>query len=119
MIELLIKEEEVKKVCKANMRGGNGEVTLGFSVGPENPVENSIFSLVATINLDPGSSVGYHVHEDDEELYHILAGNGLYNDNGTEIEVKRGDAMICRKGEGHSITNTGKEPMIFLAVVAS
>jgi mannose-6-phosphate isomerase-like protein (cupin superfamily) len=119
VIALIVREEEVKKVCKSNMRGGNREVTLGFSVGPENPVEKSVFNLVATVNLDPGASVGYHVHEDDEELYHILSGNGVYNDNGTEVEVKRGDAMICRKGEGHSITNTGKEPMIFMAVVAS
>ncbi len=119
VIALIVREEEVKKVCKSNMRGGFGEVTLGFSVGPDNPVENSVFNLVATVNLDPGASVGYHVHEDDEELYHILSGYGIYNDNGTEVEVKRGDAMICRKGEGHSITNTGKEPMIFMAVVAS
>jgi len=114
---LIIRESDVQKVCKSNMRGGEGEVVIGFSVGPENPAPGTSYKMVATVVLDPGASVGYHVHENDEEMYHILSGKGTYNDNGTEVEVGPGDVMICPTGQGHSMKNTGEDILIFLGVV--
>jgi len=114
---LIIREREIQKVCKSNMRGGEGDVGLAFSVGPDNPAQGTSYKMVATVTLDPGASVGYHVHEDDEEMYHILSGNGTYDDNGQEIEVGPGDVMICPNGQGHSIRNTGSDILIFFAVV--
>ncbi len=117
VITVIVREEDMKKVCRSEMRGGKGEVSLGFSVGPENQIEGSSFHMVATVDLDPGSSIGYHIHENDEEMYQVLSGNGLYSDNGRDVEIKRGDVMVCPRGEGHSITNTGDAPLIFLAVI--
>ncbi len=118
VIKVIVREEDMKKVCRSEMRGGKGEVSLGFSLDGETQIEGSSFNMVATVNLDPGSSIGYHIHENDEEMYQILSGYGLYSDNGRDVEIKRGDVMVCPRGEGHSIANTGKDPLIFIAVIA-
>ena len=38
--------------------------------------------------LPAGTSIGYHKHGDNEELYVILKGNGLMHVNDDEVEVK-------------------------------
>ncbi len=67
--------------------------------------------------LTPGSSVGYHKHEGDFEVYYILSGTGTYNDNGTESTVSAGDVTICKEGECHSLENTGTENLEFMALI--
>ena len=74
--------------------------------------------LFARGTLLPGHSVGYHVHEKDMEICYFLSGTGLVEDeNGVETIVAPGDANIVDVGHGHKITNTGKEPLVYLAVV--
>ena len=36
----------------------------------------------------------FHEHIDEEEIYFILKGKGLVNDNGNEQEVTVGDAVL-------------------------
>ena len=67
--------------------------------------------------LEPGAAIGYHEHNGDSELYYILTGKGVYNDNGTDEQVEAGDLTIVKSGEGHSLKNTGSEPMTLIALV--
>ncbi len=85
------------------------------------PVRNGLTSLIAGpeelngkgrlfshIRLNPGSSIGYHVHEGDTELFYFLSGTGVYCDNGTDVKVGPGDVAICEAGHGHGVVNTGE-----------
>jgi mannose-6-phosphate isomerase-like protein (cupin superfamily) len=61
--------------------------------------------LFARLTLAPGSSVGFHQHNNDFETYFITKGEGIVNDNGTITRVTTGDVVYTPNGEGHSIEN--------------
>ena len=67
--------------------------------------------------LEEGCEVGWHQHVGDGEAYYILQGKGIYNDNGTEIPVEAGDSMWCKDGDWHSLVNTEKEDLVFIALI--
>ena len=69
------------------------------------------------MTLAPGNSVGYHVHEGDNEIYYILSGTGEYNDNGNICTISAGDVTICNDGESHGLLNTGVEPIELIALI--
>ena len=48
------------------------------------PDENGAFIMSTRLELDPGASVGYHKHAGTEEVYFIMAGKGLYTEEGEE-----------------------------------
>jgi len=67
--------------------------------------------------LEPGSAVGYHDHHGEIEIYYILEGEGVYNDNGVDFPIKAGDVAVCNDGEGHALTNTGKANLRMVALI--
>ena len=99
-----------------NMKGGDGSVKLtSFISGPEELLNKG--RLFSMITLEPGCGIGYHVHEKDSELFYLMKGEALYNDNGTECTLSAGDVMICPAGTGHSITNNSQEDVELCAVI--
>lgn len=95
------------------MRGGNGQATLTTLVA-ERPQNVKMFTHV---RLTPGSSIGYHTHEGETELYYFIAGTGRVSDDGVFYDVKPGDSMCTPTGHGHGVENTGSEDMEILAVI--
>jgi quercetin dioxygenase-like cupin family protein len=57
-----------------------------------------------------------HVHEDAEEVIHILSGKGISGLDETEVEMKQGDTMFVPRGAVHWFYNPFDEPveMIFV-----
>lgn len=53
----------------------------------------------------PGTSIGYHGHRDDEELYVIVEGNGWMTVNGETREVKAGDVVLNKPYWRHGLEN--------------
>lgn len=107
---------ELPEEQKPNMRGGDGTVTLApaFTSGDyAAPVR-----LFSRITLPVGASIGYHIHEQEEEFFYFLSGTGIMDDNGIPVTVKAGDSTVTRSGEGHSLRNTGDSPLELLAVIA-
>lgn len=74
-------------------------------------------NMCATITLPPGATVSDHTHEGEAEIYRILSGKGMYNDNGVQTEVKPGDVTLCPSGEKHGLVNNGDEPLVFDAII--
>ena len=112
---MIRKAADCKKVYNEKMRGGNGTVEITNFATPEEL--NNKGRLFANITLKPGTSIGYHVHEADSELFYLMKGTVLYNDNGTECTLTAGDVMICPVGTGHSIANNGTEDAEVCAVI--
>ena len=81
-------------------------------------IENGPKSLTfySHVYLVPGEEVHMHQHIGDSESYYILSGKGLFNDNGTLREVKKGDLCFTADGESHNLTNTGDEILEFIAL---
>ena len=110
---MFTKASDVAVSERPNMRGGNGTVILE-GLMPELPAHCRLFSRIV---LNPGTSIGYHVHENETELFAFVSGKGRANDNGTWIDVAAGDALSTGSGMGHSVENTGDEPLIIIAAI--
>ena len=71
----------------------------------------------ASVNLLPGEEVEFHTHVGEMESYYIISGVGEYSDNGNIVPVRPGMVTFTPSGEGHGIKNTGKESLIFIALI--
>ena len=99
------------------MRGGKGTVRIEHLFSPGNELKSRI-RLCARLTLDPGVSIGFHRHENEEEIFHIISGKAEVDDNGTVRSVSAGDSILTGGGAGHSIENTGDSPLEILAVIS-
>ena len=78
-----------------------------------------VIKEIGWMTLNPGDSAGLHKHETNEDAYIIISGEGTFIDSdGKEIKIKAGDTTMARPGQSHAILNTGKEPLVFLDVIA-
>lgn len=57
--------------------------------------------------LPPGVTIGNHAHGNDEEVYIVLEGEGMYFMDGQEYPVKAGSIMKNNPFGTHGLRNTG------------
>lgn len=107
---------EMAQEKREHMRGGDGTVTLTPALQPGDYAAN--LRLFSRITLPQGASIGYHIHEGEEELFYFLSGTAEFNDNGVARTVSAGDATVTGSGQGHAVRNIGNEPVEILAVIA-
>ena len=109
-------EHEWQVEYREHMRDGEGTVQItNFITGPAELNEKG--RLFAKITLNPGCSIGYHIHEKDADLFYIMKGTAEYNDNNVIRIVKAGDVTICPTGQGHGIANKTDEVVELVAVI--
>lgn len=112
---MLKRPSEMTVEIREKMRGGNGNVKFQNIFNPDE-IKGKC-RLFSQITLEPGCSIGSHVHDQEEEIYYILSGTGTVNDNGVVKNVGPGDAIKTGDGESHSISNNGDVPLVFLSVI--
>ena len=112
----MVRTKAEQTVAFQSIRNGNGEVEMHKILNSVDEMygKGRLFNHMV---LAPGFSVGDHTHEGDNEIYYILKGSGLYNDNGTKVRVYPGDTTICNDGELHGLVNDTDEPMEFIALI--
>ena len=112
----MIRRSEDKKIEVKKLFGGSGEAVMSkiLDGAEEMYGKGRVFNHVV---LHPGCEVGWHVHQGDGETYYILKGRGLYNDNGTSVEVGPGDVTFVDSGEGHALLNNGDEDLEAIALI--
>ena len=103
---------------RSQVRGGIGDANFNH-IWKKGSELNSNMRLYAKIVLKPGDSIGYHVHEGEDELYYILSGRAETDDNGVIRELVPGDSTLTRSGEGHSIKALGLENLELLATIVT
>ena len=113
---MIIRRKEMKVEVKENMRGGQGAAQLIHLVDCEK--EKNV-RLLVELTLEPGASIGNHIHESEAEYYFILSGSGIVNDNGVDTPVEAGDTVLTKDGASHSIKNTGTLPLVLYAVIVT
>ena len=98
---------------RENMRGGNkyAEITKLSDTFPAS------VRLFAEIRLIPGASIGYHVHENETEMFAFVSGSGIVRDDDEIRSVKAGDSMLTFPGHGHSVENNGEEDLVLIAAI--
>ena len=112
----MVRKKENQAVEYKCIRGGNGEVEMHKIL---NGVEE-MYGKGRMFNhmiLAPGISIGEHAHDGDNEIFYIVSGEGVYNDNGTEVVVTPGDVAVCNSGDTHSLRNDSSEPLELIALI--
>ena len=110
---MLYKKDTHTTEYREHMRGGDGTVEL-TTLAREIPKNLRLYTM---IRLVPGASIGYHVHENETEIFHFLSGSGAVDDNGEKVRVSAGDTLSTPSGCGHAVKNDGDEGLVFLAVI--
>lgn len=110
----LIKQSDEFEV-RSSMRGGLGSAKAFCA-----PIlSDAAFTAANRMELEPGATIGLHTHIDDEEVYAIFSGEGIFEYGEGECPAKPGDIFVTHKGMSHALRNTSDtEPLIFFAVMA-
>lgn len=112
---MIKRSSQMTKDIKIEMRGGDGQAVI------KNVLDKGEYKgasrLVATITLEPGCSIGAHIHENEEEIFYIIKGTATYNDDGKTEILNAGDSCLCLGGQEHSIANKGEETLEIFAVI--
>lgn len=98
-----------------NMRGGNGAVMVTHLLSEGE--YNGKARIIAKYLLRPGCSIGFHRHEQEEEIIYMLSGRAVYNENGNERFLNKGDCAIALSGQIHSIANNTDNDVEFITTV--
>ena len=111
------RNENLTHLFNEHMKGGTGTVEVIRVLEP-GEYESGI-KLIAKLVLRPGCSLGYHTHEGEEEIIHVLSGCAVYNDDGAMNRLSAGDSCVCLSGHGHSIACApeAEEPLVVYAVI--
>lgn len=65
-----------------------------------------------------GKATQLHRHRRSEEIYHIMAGEGLMTLGAEEFVVKCGDSICILPGTPHCIRNIGREELRIICACA-
>ena len=103
---------------RENMRGGSGNVKIEhfWEPGSEMLAHNR---MAARLTLPPGGSIGFHNHENEDEIFIIVKGQAEADDNGTAVVLNPGDTLLTGNGAGHSIRNTGDGDLELIAIIST
>ncbi len=66
----------------------------------------------------PMAYVERHVHRVQEQVYHVLDGEGLLELDGEKRVVRRHDVVFVPPGVWHAVANTGLTDLVFLVVTS-
>ena len=107
-------KEQLETVTRLNYEGGERMFLTNLA---DFDKANPRLKTFAFAQLKPGEQVGMHEHVGESEMYYIISGKGVYNDNGKEVEISAGTVTLTPSGESHAIINTGDEMLEFLAMI--
>ena len=72
---------------------------------------------IAYSTLRPGSSSGYHVHEQNSEIIFVISGTATFHYDDTVEEVRAGQCHYCPMGHSHYMENLTDHDLVYFAVV--
>ena len=107
-----------------NLNDANKEVvntdliisTNDNSISWSHRVVNSDSNSATIISQLPGEGNRRHYHPNWNEWWYILEGEWIWEIEGRELTIKKGDIVFIEKGKVHKITAGGNKPAIRLAV---
>jgi mannose-6-phosphate isomerase-like protein (cupin superfamily) len=66
----------------------------------------------------PKAHVELHSHKVQEQIYHVLDGEGVIEIEGERRVVRRHDVIFLPPGVEHAFYNTGLDRLVFLVITA-
>jgi len=96
------------------VHGGHGELLWKCFVRlhmTHSPIAGFEYVLVPV-----GTAIGRHRHSRTEEIYFVLSGRGLMDQDGVRSEVGPGDLIMSRRDVTHAMDVLGDEPVEVLVI---
>ena len=112
------KNTDYAAMLRSGVQGGEGEVKIEQLWLPEAELKSNI-KFLARVTIPKGASIGFHQHDNEEEIYYIVSGSGVAKDNDEDLVVNSGDSILTRDGEQHSISCTSDEPLVMIATIVT
>ena len=109
------KHADMDRLEKHEMRGGAGTIHMKEIVKAEELMGKG--RLFNHITVNPGCSIGRHEHIGEAEIFYILSGQGIADDNGTQVLLEPGDMLYTGDGCYHALRNEGEVPLEMVAVI--
>jgi mannose-6-phosphate isomerase-like protein (cupin superfamily) len=72
---------------------------------------------VTHVRIKPGQTVPEHIHEDEDQVYHLTSGEGFVELDGQRTAVTVGSSVLIPLGTRHAITNSGSDPLDYVFFV--
>lgn len=66
----------------------------------------------------PMAYVALHSHKVQEQIYHVLSGEGLFEHDGEKTVVRAQDVIFIPPGVEHAFYNTGLDQLVFLVITS-
>jgi len=99
----------------------------GYSINLENAsLENNNFrqvlytaqySQLVLMSLEPKEEIGTEVHEDNDQFFYFVKGQGTCIINCNKYDVSEGSAVVVPAGAYHNVINTMKnKPLKFFTI---
>jgi quercetin dioxygenase-like cupin family protein len=97
------------------------------------PAEHAVFSaekmgkstifqsarlLVGLNAFEPGQEHALHAHAEQDKVYQVIEGEGVFLLEGRELAMKPGDLLVAPEGVPHGVRNSGAARLIVLAILA-
>ena len=109
--------KEMKQLKTETKFNGDGKEKMFKTNLADLDIKDPGIRLFSLVQVKPGEEVEYHTHTGESESFFILSGKGVYNDNGTDVEITPGMVTLTPSGEGHAIKNIGSEMLVFIALI--
>jgi mannose-6-phosphate isomerase-like protein (cupin superfamily) len=66
----------------------------------------------------PNAYVAAHAHRVQEQVYHVLSGEGLMQIAGRNRVIRQHDVVFIPPGVEHALCNSGLQPLTFLVITS-
>ena len=74
--------------------------------------------LVGLNAFEPGQEHALHGHANQDKVYHVLQGSGLFLLEEENIEMDAGAMLVAPAGVPHGVRNTGTDRLVVLVFMA-
>ena len=106
---MLIDFHAIQEITIPGMNSGTGMMSAKMFMDEQG-------KMIYT-KIHSGGSIGLHKHETSDDINYVISGEGKAICDGKEEMLRAGACHICKKGSEHSITNTGRDDLVFITVV--
>jgi mannose-6-phosphate isomerase-like protein (cupin superfamily) len=106
----------IAEVPWQELPGHHGGALSKLLAHPETTASRQIDHRIST--SQPNAFVAPHRHRVQEQVYHVLIGEGLMEMDGKRQVVRTHDVIFNSPGVEHALYNTGLVPLTFIVVTA-
>jgi mannose-6-phosphate isomerase-like protein (cupin superfamily) len=104
----------IAEVMWEELPGHHGGALSKLLVNPDSTGSRLIDHRISA--YQPKAHVAPHRHKVQEQVYHVLEGEGLMEIEGRRQVVRRHDVVFIPPGIEHAIHNTGLTDLVFLVI---